>query len=142
MHFKFTPGSEQMLKHCLKNNMLLKSGTDGSYHMQLEMASFGLPLLGNQNILVQGAGPVDGVPSVLSSTRAELFGIAAPNEFLHHFMKFHQIELTSKCLKCVDNKATISQVNCTQHKYFQQCCYSDNMDIITVIVDCMKDSTL
>jgi hypothetical protein len=108
MHFEFTPGGEQMLKHCSKNNMLLKSGTNGSYHMQLETASFGWLLLRNQNVVVQGAGPVDGVPSVLSSTRAELFGIAAPNEFLHHFMKFHQIESTSKCVKCVDNKAAIS----------------------------------
>jgi hypothetical protein len=30
-------------------------------------------------------------------------------------MKFHKIESTSKCLKCVDNKAVISRVNRTQH---------------------------
>jgi hypothetical protein len=30
-------------------------------------------------------------------------------------MKFHQIESTSKCVKCVDNKAAISWVNHTQH---------------------------
>ena len=48
-----------------------------------------------------GSRPVDGVPMVLSSTHVELFGIAAPNEFLFHFMKFHQIESTSKCVKGV-----------------------------------------
>jgi hypothetical protein len=44
----------------------------------------------------------------LSSTQAELFGIAAPNEILFYFMKFHKIESTSKCMKCVDNRASIS----------------------------------
>ncbi len=125
MHFEITPGGEQMLKHCLKNNMLLKSGTNGSYHMQLETASFGWLLLGNQNVLVRGTGPVDGVLLVLSSTRAELFGIAALNDFLHHLMNFHQIESMSKCVKCVDNKAAISQVNPIQHEYSQRRCYSD-----------------
>jgi hypothetical protein len=37
--------------------------------------------------LVKGAGPVNGVPKFLSSAHLELFGIATPNEFLHHFMK-------------------------------------------------------
>jgi hypothetical protein len=97
--------------------MLLKLGTDGSYNMRKEMASFGWVLIGNKNILIWGAGPVNGVPTVLSSTRAELFGIAAPNEFLSHFMKFHKIESTSKCVKCVNNKAAITQVNQMQHKY-------------------------
>ena len=88
--------------------MILKLGTDGSFHQEKEMASFRWVLLGNQILLVAGAGPVNGVPSMMSSTRAELFGIASPNKFLYHFMKFHQIESMSKCLKCVDNKAAIS----------------------------------
>jgi hypothetical protein len=70
------------------------------------MASFGWVFIGNQNVLIRGAGPVDGVPMVLSSTHVELFGIAAPNEFLFHFMKFHKIESTSKCVKCVDKAST------------------------------------
>jgi hypothetical protein len=37
--------------------------------------------------VVKGAGPVNGVPKFLSSAHSELFGIATPNEFLHHFMK-------------------------------------------------------
>jgi hypothetical protein len=61
------------------------------------------------------------IPLVLSSTRAELFGIAAPNLFLFHFMKFYQIESTSKCVKCVDNRASISRVNQTQHKHSRRC---------------------
>jgi hypothetical protein len=107
--------------------MILKLGTDGSYNMGKETASFGWLLIGNQNVLIWGVGPVDGVPTVLSSTRAELFGIAAPNEFLFHF--------TSKCMKGVDNKAAISQVNWTQHKHSRQRYYSDDVDIVTVIVD-------
>jgi hypothetical protein len=106
------------------------------------MASFGWLLIGHQNVLVCGAGPVDGIPLVLSSTRAELFGIAAPNLLLSHFMKFYKIESKSKCLKCVDNRAAISRVNRTQHKTSRRCRYSDDVDIVTVIVDTMNESTL
>jgi hypothetical protein len=116
MHVGFVPGREDTLKHCLQHDKLLKIGTDGSFNQQKETASFGWLLIGHQNVLVRGAGPVDGIPSVLSSTRAELFGIAAPNLLLSHFMKFYKIESKSKCLKCVDNRAAISRVNRTQHK--------------------------
>jgi hypothetical protein len=91
---------------------------------------------------VRGAGPVDGIPLVLSSTRAELFGIAAPNLLLSHFMKFYKIESKSKCLKCVYNQAAISRVNRTQHKTSQRRWYSDDVDIVTVIVNTMKELTL
>jgi hypothetical protein len=116
MHVKFVPGGKDILKHCLKNDKPLKIGTDGSLNLWKETASFGWFLIGNQNVLIRGVGPVDGVPSVLSSTLAELFGIAALNLLLFHFMKFHQIESKSKCVKCVDNQAAISRVNQTQHK--------------------------
>jgi hypothetical protein len=142
MHYEFTPGGERILKACLEWNMILKLGTNGSYIMGKEMASFGWLLIGNQNVLIRGVGPVDGVPMVLSSTRSELFGIAAPNEFRFHFMKFHQIESTSKCVKGVDNKAAIFQVNRTQHKHSRWWRYSNDVDIVTVIVDRMKESTL
>jgi hypothetical protein len=36
--------------------------------MGKETASFGWVLIGNKNVLIQGAGPVDGVPMVLRST--------------------------------------------------------------------------
>jgi hypothetical protein len=85
--------------------MILKIGTDGSFSRGSETASFGWVLIGNQSVLVHGAGPVDGIPLVLSLTRAKLFGIAAPNELLHHFTIFHEIESTSKCVKYVNNKA-------------------------------------
>jgi hypothetical protein len=74
-------------------------------------------LIGNQNVLVRGAGPVDGVPAVFSSTRAELFRNAAPNEFLSPFMKYHNIKSKSKGVKAVDNLAAISRVNRAQHKH-------------------------
>jgi hypothetical protein len=71
MHFESTPGGEQMLKHCLANDRILKIGSDGSLNLRKETASFGWLLIGNKNVLVCGAGPVDGVPTLLSSTRAE-----------------------------------------------------------------------
>jgi hypothetical protein len=127
-----TPGGKQMLKYGLENNKILKCGTDGSLCLMKEMASFGWLLIGNHNVLVHGAGPVDGVPNVLSSTWMELFGIAAPNKFLFHCMKYYKIESTSKCVKFVDNHAAISWVNQTQGKHSQplvqlwyQHCYSD-----------------
>jgi hypothetical protein len=96
----------------------------------------------NQNVLVHGAGPVDGIPTVMSSTRTELFGIASPNEFLHYFMTFYNIESKSKCIKCVDNRAAISRVNKMQKKYSARTRYSNDVDILTVIVDRLKSSTL
>jgi hypothetical protein len=65
-HFEFTPGGARILKSCLERNMILKLGTDGSFHQEKETASFGWVLLGNQTLLVRGAGPVDGVPSMMS----------------------------------------------------------------------------
>jgi hypothetical protein len=103
MHVKFILGGEDMLMHCLKNDKPLKIGTDGSLNLQKETASFGWLLIVNQNVLIRGAGPVDGVPSDLSSTQAKLFGYAAPNLLLFHFMKFHQIKSKSKCMKCINN---------------------------------------
>jgi hypothetical protein len=97
-------------------------------------------LIGNQNVLICGAGPVDGIPLVLSSTWAKLFGIVAPNLLLFHFMKFHQIESKSKCMKCVDNQAAISQVNWTQHKNSGSRWYSNDMDIVTVIMETMEST--
>jgi hypothetical protein len=87
----------------LENNRILMIGTDCSLNPHKETASFGWLLIRNKNVLVHGVRSVDGVPAVLSSTRAELFGIAAPNEFLFHFMKFHKIKSMSKCEKTVDN---------------------------------------
>ncbi len=48
----------------------------------------------------------------------ELVGIAAPNKFLFHFMKYYKIEKMSKVMKCVDNRAVISFVNKTQGTTF------------------------
>jgi len=68
------------------------AASDGSLNADEEIASFGWLLIGKGNVLVCGAGPVDGVPSLLSSTHAELFGIAAEIEFLYQFCKFWEIE--------------------------------------------------
>jgi hypothetical protein len=142
MHVKFTPGGKRILKACLEKNMILKIGTDGSFFRGNETASIGWVLVGNQNVLAHGAGPVNGIQSLLSSMRAKLFGIAASNELLHHFMIFQEIKSTSKLVKCVNNRAAIAGVNQTQPKYSQQCQYSDDVDIITVIVDGIKHLTL
>jgi hypothetical protein len=59
-----------------------------------------------------------------------------------YFMKYYKIELTSKCVKCVDNHAATSWVNQSQGTH--SCCrgYSNDIDIVTIIVDCLKASTL
>jgi hypothetical protein len=85
---------------------------------------------------------VDGVPEYLSSTIADLFGIAAPSKFLHYFMEFYKIESTSKVINCVDNQAGISRVNKTQWKGSKCRSYNDDIDIMTVILDELKNSTL
>jgi len=141
-YLKFETDGERTLRDCLRQNKSLKIGTDGSLHQEKETSSFGWVLLGNQQKLVEGAGPVDGVPEYLSSTRAELFGIASPNEFLHHFMEFHDIESTSKVVKAVDNRAAISRVNKTQMIGAKPIIYNDDVDIMTVIANRMKETTL
>jgi hypothetical protein len=45
-------------------------------------------------------------------------------------------------VKAVDNHAAISRVNRTQHKHSQWQCYSDDVDIVMVIVDQMKELML
>jgi hypothetical protein len=85
---------------------------------------------------------VDGIPLVLSLTRAELFRIVAANLLLSHFMKFHHIESKSKCVKCVDNRSAISRVNQTQNKNTRQWWCSNDIDIVTMIVETMKELTL
>jgi hypothetical protein len=57
--------------------MILKIGTHGSFFRGNETVSISWVLIGNQNVLAHGAGPADGIPLVLCSTRAKLFGIAA-----------------------------------------------------------------
>jgi hypothetical protein len=71
----------QTLKHGLKNNMMLKIGTDGSFHMSLETASFGWLLIGNKNVLVQDAGLVDWVPSVLVQQEQNCLGLQLQMSF-------------------------------------------------------------
>jgi hypothetical protein len=93
---------------CLKENKKIWAASNGSLDQDKELASFGWHLIGKGNVLVKGAGPVDGVPNTLSSTWAELFGIAAIDKFLHHFCKFHNIESTSQVIKCCDNKVAIA----------------------------------
>ena len=109
----FVPGRE-----CLMSNRKLRSGSDGSLDQETELASFGWLILGNGNILVRGAGPVDGVPDLLSSTRAELFGIAAKIEFLYQFCRYSNIPVTkSQLVAFVDNRAAIKRVNHTRGKH-------------------------
>ena len=50
------------------SNHKLWSGCDRSLDQESKSASFGWLILGNGNILVWGAGPVDGIPDLLSPT--------------------------------------------------------------------------
>jgi len=105
---EFTPGGEQTLKECLRNNKKLRAASDGSLDPELWLASFGWLLIGNGNILVRGSGPIDGIPDLLSSTRAELFGYGGIAKFLHHFCKFYNIDDSmSKVQTWIDNRVAI-----------------------------------
>ena len=139
---QFAPGGERVLCECLLNNKILKIGTDGSLCKEKQTASFGWILISMKQKLVEGTGPVDGVPEFLSSTRVELYGIAAPNKFLHHFLEFHKIASMSKVIKCVNNRAAISRINKTHWKGSKWHQYSNDVDIMMVIVDRMKTSML
>jgi hypothetical protein len=45
-------------------------------------------------------------------------------------------------MKCVDNRAAISRVNQTQHKNSRWQWYSNDIDIVTVIMETMKEWSL
>jgi uncharacterized membrane protein YkvA (DUF1232 family) len=45
-------------------------------------------------------------------------------------------------IKCVDNRAAITRINKTLRKGLKWRCYADDINIVTVIVDQMKESTL
>ena len=141
-HVRFVPGGEHALAECLKENKKIRAASDGSLDQDEELASFGWHLIGKGNVLVEGAGPVDGVPDTLSSTRAELFGIAAIDELLHHFCKFYNIESTSRVIKCCDNKAAIAQVNRTRRKHSKRRRICHDADIIAHITGRLNESTL
>jgi hypothetical protein len=136
LRFEFVPGGERTLRECLTNNSKLRVASDGSFDPDAELASFGWQLLGNGNVLVRGAGPVDGAPDLLSSTRAELFGIAAALELLYQFCVFAKLSAsTSKVILWVDNKAAITKVNRTRKKGAKRRRLCHDADIICQIKD-------
>ena len=139
---RFVPGGERALRECLQDNRKIRAASDGSFDPDTEMAAQGWHLIGNGNVLVEGAGPVDGIPEFLSSTRAELFGIGAIGEFLHFFCEFHNIESKSRVIKCCDNRAAISRINKTLRKYSRRRRMSDDVDIVSHISDRIKASPL
>ncbi len=61
-HVRFIPGGERTLRDCLIANQKLHAANDGSLDSDAELALLGWHLIGNGNVLVQGAGPVDGIP--------------------------------------------------------------------------------
>jgi ribonuclease HI len=133
---EFVPGGERCLRECLADNRPLRAASDGSLDPIATLSSFGWQLLGNGNVLVRGAGPVDGVPDLLSSTRAELFGASAVLEFLFHFCSFFNLESsTSKVLLWIDNKAAIHKVNRTRKVGAKRRRLSHDADIISQITD-------
>jgi hypothetical protein len=136
LSYEFVPGGERTLRECLTNNSKLRVASDGSLDPDAELASFGWQLLGNGNVLVRGAGPVDGAPELLSSTRAELFGISAVLEFLYQFCAFAKLSAsTSKVILWVDNKAAITKANRTRKKGAKRRRLCHDADIICQITD-------
>jgi hypothetical protein len=139
----FVPGGKRTLRECLTTHHKLRSASDGSLDPKKAIASFGWQLLGNGNILVRGAGPVDGVPDLLSSTHAELFGASAVLEFLYHFWTYSNIpDSKSRVVLWVDNQAAIKKVNRTQKTGAKQQCMGHDSDIIGQITDRLDRLTL
>jgi hypothetical protein len=134
--FEFVPGGERSLRACLATNRKIRTASDGSLDPEAALSSFGWQLLGNGNVLVRGAGPVDGVPDLLSSTRAELFGVSAVLEFLFHFCLFSNLSAsTSNVVLWVDNRAAITKVNRTRKAGAKRRRISHDADIICQITD-------
>lgn len=57
-------------------------------------------------------------------------------------MQFYNSKSTSQVIKCCDNWAAISQINKTLQKYSRHCKISDDVDIISHILDWIKASPL
>ena len=132
----FVPGGERTLRECLQHNRKIRTASDGSLDPKAELASFGWQLLGNGNVLVRGAGPVDGVPDLLSSTRAELFGVSAVLEFLFHFCTYSNLlSSSSRVILWVDNRAAITKVHRTQKAGAKRRRMGHDVDIISQITD-------
>ena len=72
-HVRFVSGGKHALHKCLSENQKMHTASDGSFDQDAELASHGWHLIGNENVLVEGTGPLDGIPEFLSSTWAELF---------------------------------------------------------------------
>ena len=104
-----------MLQKCLLEHRGLKAASNGSWDRHLELASFGWLLLGNGNVIVHGAGPVDEIADAMSSTRAELVRFGSLIEFLYHFQKYNKIrESQSRLMMWIDNKAALQWINRTR----------------------------
>ena len=91
--------------------------------------------MGNSNILVRGAGPVDGIPALLSLMRVELYGFGSLIEFLYHFQKFQGItDSKSKLVTWIDNHVVIKCINQTRRawSHWQRICHDANIIIHTM----------
>ena len=78
----------------------------------MELTLFGWLLIGYGNIIARGAGPVDGLPDLMSSTRAELYGFGSVAEFLFHLQQYSGgQEYQSKVMVWINNKAALQQIN-------------------------------
>jgi hypothetical protein len=62
---------------CLQQHKKIRAASNQSLDPDEELASFSWHLIGKGSILVEGAGPVDGIPNMLHLMQAELFSIAA-----------------------------------------------------------------
>jgi hypothetical protein len=93
--------------------------------------------------LVEGAGPVDGVPELLSSTRTELFGYGVVIGFLFHFCRFHRLEdCTLKLVTLIDNRAAIKRAQQTQWKNAKRRRMCNDADTISIIVERLEELNL
>ena len=62
------PWGQTCTSYMPDENQKIHIASDGSFDPDAELASHGWHLIGNDNVLVEGTGPLDGIPEFLSST--------------------------------------------------------------------------
>ena len=80
---------KKMLSLLRRNKLCCCS--DGSVNYNRSGHAWGIAVKGTAKILISGAAPVDGIPSKLNSTRAEMLGIIACVTFLSLISDVHKI---------------------------------------------------
>ena len=110
-----------------KNNVAACS--DGSINHGRAAHAWGLATKKNKKLFLSGSAPVDGIPSVLNSTRAEILGIIACVTFLHWVSE--EFGIKNKTITIyTDSEASIE---CSKMKNLHSTKYAFHTDIDVIL---------